>query len=227
MDYQIIIRQMKPKHKNSFIVIAALAGITGCLVDLGGTFILGNRIEGYNQLKHPMSQMGVLSSPVAKEIDLCWIAMGVLLILFAIGIRIAYEEKKKIAGLASLLVILYGFGEGMISGLFPADKAGEVQTWTGLVHNGISGVGVLAILIFPLVMHRLLPELRNVTIVVFIIGVVGVILFGIGRLISSPDQFLAIYKGSWQRLYVTDYYVYIIIIAVKMMSRRSSEHFMT
>ena len=217
---------MKPKHKNSFIVIAALAGIVGCLVDLGATFILGNRIDGYNQFKHPMSQMGVLSSPVAKEVALCWVTMGVLMILFAIGIRIAYEEKKKMAGLASLLLILYGFGEGMISGLFPADKAGEVQTWTGIVHNAISGVGVLSILIFPLVMHRLMPELRNVTIVVFVIGVVGVILFGIGRLISSPDHFLAIYKGSWQRLYVMDYYVYIIIIAVKMMRWKSSEQFM-
>jgi hypothetical membrane protein len=212
------IQQMKPKHKKSIILITSLAGIAGCLIDLGGTFILGNRIEGYHQLKGTMSQMGILSSPVATQIALCWIAMGILVILFGVGIRVAYEERKKMAGIASLLVILYGFGEGMISGIFPADKAGEAHTWTGIVHNSISGVGVLAIMIFPLVIRRMIPSLRRVSIVVFFIGTIGVILFGIGRLVSNPDHFLAVYKGSWQRLYVMDYYVYIIIIAVKMIS---------
>jgi hypothetical protein len=211
---------MKPKLKKLLITLTALAGIAGCLVDMGGTLILGNRIEGYHQIKDTMSQMGILSSPVAKEVAICWIAMGILLIVFAMGIRIAFEERKKMAGIATLLVILYGFGEGMISGIFPADKAGEVHTWTGIVHNAISGVGVLAIMIFPLVMQRVIPELRTVSIIVFFIGATGVILFGIGRLISTPGHFLAIYKGSWQRLYVFDYYIYMIIIAVKMMCCR-------
>jgi hypothetical protein len=206
---------MKTKVKKSLIIITALSGIAGCLVDMGGTFILGNRIEGYHQLKDTLSQMGILSSPVAKEVSICWVAMGILLMLFAVGIRIAYEDRKKIAGIATLLVILYGFGEGMISGLFPADKAGEVHTWTGIVHNAISGVGVLAIMIFPLVIRRIIPELRIVSLIVFFIGATGVILFGIGRLISSHDHFLAVYKGSWQRLYVMVYYLFIIIIAVK------------
>ena len=214
---------MKTKHKKSLIIITALAGIAGCLVDMGGTLILGNRIDGYHQLKDTMSQMGILSSPVAKEVAICWVAMGILLIFFSVGIRIAYEERKKMAGIAALLVILYGFGEGMISGMFPADKAGEAHTWTGIVHNAISGVGVLAIMIFPLVIRKLIPELRIVSIIVFLIGTAGVILFGIGRLISTHDHFLAVYKGSWQRLYVMDYYIYMIMIAVEMMCCRIKE----
>ena len=191
---------MNHKYKITFIRITALAGILGCLIDLGGTFVLGNRIDGYNQFKHTMSQMGILSSPVAKEIAFCWIAMGSLLILFALGIRVAYEEKKKLAIITSWLIILYGFGEGLVSGIFPADKAGEVHTWIGIVHNAIGGVGVIAIMIYPLVMIRIIPSFKMISIIVFYIGVVGVVLFGIGRLVSAPDNLLAIYKGSWQRL---------------------------
>ena len=105
----------------------------------------------------------------------------------------------------------------MVSGIFPADKAGEVHTWTGIVHNAIGGIGVTAIMIFPLIVRRIIPELGRITTIVFCVGTAGVILFGIGRLVSAPDNFLAVYKGSWQRLYVMVYYVYITIIAIKMM----------
>jgi hypothetical protein len=215
---------MNHKYKRTFIIITALAGIMGCLIDLGGTLILGNRIPGYNQLKHTMSQMGILSSPVAREIAFCWIAMGTLLILFALGIRFAYEEKKKLSAIAFWLIVLYGFGEGLVSGIFPADKAGEAHTWTGIVHNGIGGVGVIAIMIFPLVMIRMIPDFKWISIIVLCLGTTGVILFGIGRLVSAPDNLLAIFKGSWQRLYVMDYYIYIIVVAIKMIYHRSFRH---
>jgi hypothetical protein len=203
-------------YRQTLIRITALAGITGCLIDIGGTFVLGKRIEGYDQLKHTMSQMGILSSPVADEIAFCWIAMGALLILFALGIRLAFEEKKKTTIISSWLIILYGLGEGLVSGIFPADKAGEVHTWIGIVHNAIGGIGVTAIMIYPLLMMRIVPNLKSISIIVFCIGTTGVILFGIGRLVIAPDNFLAVYKGSWQRLYVIVYYVYIVIIAIIM-----------
>jgi len=208
---------MSPTIKKLLIIITAVSGIAGCVVDLGATFILGNRIDGYRQIKDTMSQMGIVSIPVPKEVALCWIAMGILVCLFALGFRIAYNERGKMAGLASLLLILYGIGEGMVSGIFPADKAGEVHTWTGIVHNAIGGIGVTAIMILPLVVRRIIPELGRITSIVFYVGLAGVILFGIGRLVSAPDDFLAVYKGSWQRLYVMVYYVYITIIAIKMM----------
>ena len=164
--------------------------------------------------------MGILSSPVAHEIALCWIGMGILLIIFAVGFRYVYENSKKLAGIASVLVILYGIGEGLVSGVFPADKAGEVHTWTGLVHDGIGGIGVMAIMVFPLVMRKVIPDLMKVSIIFFLIGAAGVMLFFISRIVVAPDNFLAVYKGSWQRLYVLDYYGYIMIIAVRMMCRR-------
>jgi hypothetical protein len=206
-------------HKKTFIIIAACAGILGCLVDLGATYFLGNRIDGYNQFKGTMSQIGISSSPVAKEVAICWIAMGILIIIFALGIRFAHEDKKETVIIISWLLILYGFGEGLVSGIFPADKAGESHTWIGIVHNLIGGVGVTAIMLFPLYMIKVIPDFKWISIIIFSIGLIGIILFGIGRLVTAPDNFLSVYKGSWQRLYVINYYVYIIIIALNMLIR--------
>ena len=208
-------------HRKAIIIIAAIAGILGCLIDLWATFFLGNRIDGYSQFKGTMSQMGISSSPVAKEVAICWIAMGILIIIFALGFRFAYQDKKETMVIISWLLILYGFGEGLVSGIFPADKAGESHTWIGIVHNLIGGVGVTAIMLLPLYMLKVLPDFKWFSIVIFSIGLIGVILFGIGRLVTAPDNFLSVYKGTWQRLYVINYYVYIIIIALNMLSRVS------
>jgi hypothetical protein len=208
-------------HKKALIIIAALAGILGCLIDLWATYFLGNRIDGYSQFRGTMSQMGISSSPVAKEVAICWIAMGILIIIFGLGIRIAYEDRKETMIIISWLLILYGFGEGLVSGIFPADKAGQAHTWTGIVHNMIGGVGVTAIMLFPLYMLKVLPDFKWISIIVFSIGITGIILFGIGRLVAATDNVLSVYKGSWQRLYVINYYIYIIIIALNMLFRAS------
>jgi len=90
------------------------------------------------------------------------------------------------------------------------------------VHNAIGGIGVTAIMIYPLVMIRIIPNFIIISRIIFYIGLVGVILFGIGRLVSAPDDFLAIYKGSWQRLYVMVYYGYIVTIAIKMICHKNN-----
>jgi hypothetical protein len=207
--------------KKAFIKIAAIAGILGCLIDTVATFLFGARIEGYNQFRIPMSQLGIASSPVAGQISISWILMGTFLILFGLGLRFAFEKNKRSAIIICCLLILYGFGEGLISGIFPADKAGVVHhTWIGYVHNLIGGVGVIAIMLFPLFMMKLLPDIKWITMPVLVIGTIGVIMFAIGRLYASPSNFLAIYKGSWQRIYVFVYYFYIIIIAINMIARK-------
>lgn len=206
--------------KKAFIKIAAVAGILGCLIDTGATFLFGARIEGYNQFRIPMSQLGIASSPVAWQISISWVLMGILLIIFGLGLRFAFEGNKRSAIIICWLLILYGFGEGLISGIFPADKAGEVHTWIGYVHNLIGGLGVIALMLFPLFMIKLMPDIKWITIPVLIVGTIGVIMFAIGRLYASPSNFLAIYKGSWQRLYVFVYYIYIIIIGVNMIARK-------
>ena len=214
------------KSKRTFIRIASIACIVACSGDFLVLFLLGMQYPGYSRLKNTMSSMGITSSPVATPISLWWIFWGILIIFFALGLRTAFPWRKKAAHFASWLVILYGLGEGVGSGLFHADKIGTPMTWLGLAHNVAAGVGVASVMILPLAMVRIFPKsvfhrFWLFSVLVAIIGTIGVSMFYIASLWNAPDHFVSTYKGLWQRLFVLDYYTYLIAIAVKMLISKS------
>jgi hypothetical protein len=206
------------RNKKILIKWTSFAGIAGCLVDLISMFILGREIKGYSPLSNTMSMMGTSNSPVDHQIALWWILMGILFIIFGLGIRYAFSDKKKLAIIASWLIILYGVGEGLGSALFPEDIPGTSHTFTGLLHNFMGGLGTTSITIFTLVMAKLIPEYKKFSYVVFIVGMTGIIFFGIGQFWHNPTNFFVMNKGLWQRIFVMDYYLYVIVIAIKLIT---------
>ncbi len=207
---------MRIRNRKIWIRIGAISGILGCLVDVISSTILGSRISGYSHLRSPLSQLGTQSSPVAHEIALWWEIVGVFMIVFGLSIYQAFRDKKKQAVIASVLVILYGLGEGLGSGLLPADKAGAHHSWTGIIHIFIGGIGVLGLAFFPLIMRDLLSGIRKFSMVIFMLGFIGVILFLFSHFIYEPRCFITEYKGLWQRYFITMYYIYIIVVSVKL-----------
>jgi len=206
------------RNKKILIKWAFFAGIAGCLVDLISMFILGREIKGYSPLSNTMSMMGTSKSPVDHQIALWWILMGILFVIFGLGIRFAFNDKRILALAASWLIILYGVGEGLGSALFPEDVPGTTHTLTGLLHNFMGGLGTTSITIFTLVMAKLIPEYKKFSYLVFIIGITGIILFGIGQFWHNPANFFVMNKGLWQRIFVMDYYLYVIVIAIKLIT---------
>ena len=207
---------MAVKYRKLLIGIGAISGILGCLVDVVSSTVLGSQIEGYDHLRSPLSQLGISTSPVAKEIAFWWEIVGILMIFFGISIYVAFKDKKKNARIASLLIILYGIGEGLGSGLFPADKAGTIHSGTGIFHILIGGMGVVGLAFFPLIMRNLMPGLKKVSMIIFIFGFIGVTLFLLSPLMNEILNFIAEYKGLWQRLFITSYYFYLVVVAIKL-----------
>lgn len=203
-------------NSKSLIRMGAISGMLGCLVDVISSTILGSRISGYNHLRSPLSQLGIQSSPVAHEIAFWWEIVGVLMIVFGLSIYLAFRDNKKQVVIASVLVILYGLGEGLGSGLLPADIAGAHHSWTGIIHILIGGIGVVGLAFFPLIMRDLLSGIRKFSMIIFMLGFIGVILFLFSHFIDEPHSFITEYKGLWQRLFITNYYIYIMVVAIKL-----------
>lgn len=199
--------------KKVAIRTGAMAGITGCAIDVVSMFVLGNQIDGYNQLKDAISQIGISSSPVASQIDTWWIIVGCLLILFGIGIMLNFENHKQSVW-GGLLIIIYGMGEGLGSGLLSADEAGTAHSFTGILHILIGGVGVIGIMFLPLVMMNIVRFIKLFSIIIFFSGLVFVLLFILARVINSPGNFIVLYKGIWQRAYLIIYYIYLVVLAI-------------
>lgn len=196
--------------------MGALCGILGCMVDATASTMLGSRVQGYNHLRSPLSQLGIQASPVAHEIAFWWMIVGILMILFGLSIYLAFRERKGMAMVAAFLVILYGMGEGLGSGLFPADKAGTAHSGIGIFHIFIGGIGVLGLAFFPLVMRNLLTGIRKFSVIIFMLGLMGVLLFLSNRFINNPQNIIAVYNGLIQRFFITVYYIYIMVVAIKL-----------
>lgn len=207
---------MFSSYRKSIVTIASVAGIAACLVDSISMFILGREIKGYSLLRNAMSAMGTPVSPVDHQIAFWWILMGILFLIFGLGIRYAFQNR--LANTASWLVMLYGIGEGLGSALFPEDKGGAMHTFTGIFHNVAGAIGIISMTLFTLIMGRLMPTYKKYSIITFAIGVAGIVFFLTGQFWPDPQNFFVLTKGLWQRIYVWNYYIFIIVVAIKIIS---------
>lgn len=205
---------------------ASIACFTGCIGDFWFTFLLADYNPGYSHLFQTMSMLGTANSPVAEIISAWWIILGFLIILFALGFAQAFVYHRWEVKISTWLLILYGLGEGLGSGLFKADHANQSMTLSGNLHEVMGAIGTLAILILPLLMMRIIPRIphpvfHTLSWIVFFTGLVLLNLF-VFRFSSYNLEGPFLYKGLWQRLFVLDYYIYLIIIAVIMIKRQQS-----
>jgi hypothetical protein len=208
------------KRSASYIIISAVAGIVACLGGFSAIYILGAHYPDYSQMKSTISALGASVSPVSDEISACWIIAGALIIFFGTGFYKAFTWKGKYAKIAAWLIILYGFGDEIGSGAFKADHIANGLTASLIFHNSIGGIGVVSILLLPLIMQKVitkdeLPFFFTLSKIVFITGIVTVFLF-LFRYSVNENNFFAIYKGLWQRLFLLNTYIYLIVIAVVM-----------
>lgn len=206
------------KNRAKYIIASALACIIACIGEFVLLFILGAYYPGYNQLKNTMSSLGASNSPVSDEISIWWIIMGVLFIFFGTGIKKAFSDKGRNARLASWLIIAYGFGEGIGSGVFKADHVTTHLTTFAIIHNIVGGIGVFAILFLPIIMQKVItkyemPVFYRMSQIVFMAGFITILLF-LFRYSPDENNFFSIYKGLWQRLFMLNTYIYMTTIAI-------------
>jgi len=216
--------------KRKIIVFTgAFACFIGCTGDFLSLFILGSKYPGYNQLSNTMSSLGSSASPVSDLISVLWIILGGLMVIFAIGFRTAYSPADRYVKIAFWLLILYGLGEGLGSGLFKADLINNKYTFSFIIHDILGGAGVVAILILPVIVTRINQfsvsrDFLKFSRIVLILGILFLILFSFrflaGKNIVISNK-VAEYTGLWQRLLIIDFYFYLMVIALKMLKKQS------
>lgn len=209
-----------------FINIASLACLVACTGEIMTIFLYDKYYPGFNPLKKTISSLGASNSTISDQISIWWIIMGMLLIFFAIGFKVAFKEKGRLASAASWLIALYGIGEGIGSGVFKLEKLAGSLTVSGIYHNILSGIGVLAILILPAIMLVIIsknemPLFFRISQFVLVSGTIFVILF-LFRYLNNDNLLLSTYKGLWQRLYMVNTYIYFTSISILMIIRNKN-----
>jgi hypothetical protein len=210
-------------NRKILVFAGSAACFAGCTCDFISLFILGPEYPGYSQVYDTMSSLGSSASPVSDIISIWWVILGILMIIFAFGFRAAYASGDKYVKIVFWLLILYGLGEGLGSGLFKADRVSGSYTTSFIVHDILGGAGVVAILIMPLIVQKIKPFFSNpgfigFSWITFVLGTLFLVLFSF-RFIGNENDILAKYKGLWQRLFILNSYIYISFIAFRMIRK--------
>jgi hypothetical protein len=214
---------LNSSFKRALCYTSALLCITACIADVSLIFIFGNQIPGYNQLTSTLSALGVSTSPVAMQVTLWSVALGGTFVFFGWGFRETFNAYGKQIHKAFWLILLYGLGEGVASGLFRADSIDGKLTNLAILHDLLGGVGVTALLLLPFAMRRIFSKhsfhkFFRFSGLVAAVGFISTLLFSF-RLEYFSSSFLYKYSGLWQRIFLVNYYIYFIVIALLMIRK--------
>lgn len=205
---------MKPKnHVTPWLLIALCCCFAACVGDFLVTFILGWLYDGYSWLEQSQSFLGTGNSPVAPYMNAWGVVFSLLFVGFAYALHRTVLSKGLWPGVAVWLIVFYGLGEGIGSGLFPYNHTGGTLTLSGKLHSLFSGMGEIAIVLLPFVLRRIIsrqlyPRLHAYSLFVALSGPVLIVVFLLAR------QGIVPLRGLWQRLFILDYYSLLVAFAL-------------
>ncbi|MBX2940802.1 MAG: DUF998 domain-containing protein [Cyclobacteriaceae bacterium] len=207
---------MSNSHK-SIATFSFICCLSACVGDFVVTFLLGLFYPGYDFTSQTESSLGTANSPVANYMNLWGVLFGLLLIIFGLGIRETEFKKEKWGVILLWLIILYGFGEGFGSGLFPNNHIGNDHTIVPNTHNVFGAIGGFALVLIPLAGSKIFAKkkchkLNKYSKFVLIIGIVLIFIYLLSRIGIIP------YKGLWQRVFILHYHIYLIVLGVVFMN---------
>lgn len=206
------------------------AGLASCILAGVGQFATDywfiRHYPGYNWLAESASRLGQVGSPVIQEVAVWGVVFAVLIILFGISFFQAFFKEGPWARLAAGMIILYGLGEGVGSGLFPVDPVGGLKARSTFLHDLFSMMGDAGLMLLPLVLLKVFP--RNAHPVFFRLSWFAIIsglslasLFTLTKMFPQESGILY-YRGVWQRLYILIYHLYLVAVAFKMLPRQTT-----
>jgi len=208
------------KKADFFILLASSFCLMACIGDIVSALILGEFFyPGYNLLTDPLSVLGASASPVAGPMNILWFAFGLFFIIFSIGFSKGFVPKDKLVKFAAILISLYGLGDEIGSAFIPGNHVENLAS----LHNIIGGVGLLALIAFPVLMRRIYikanqKKMVRFSIIITIIGIATFFVFTLSKIIPNDHTIIA-YRGMWQRLFLLNYYVYLAVISVRMIRK--------
>lgn len=206
------------KNKSStFILLAAVCCFIACMGDFAVTALIGYNYKEYNFLTQSQSYLGTANSPVAIYMNAWGVIFSILFLIYAYALRKTIFTKGRWQHIAVWLIAVFGFGEGAGSGLFPNNYNGNELSLSGKLHSIFSAIGDFAIVLLPFVLSKIFPKkvYPKLNAYIWFVGITApilIIIFLFAKLNIVPQ------KGLWQRLFLLDYYLLLIVIAIDMLT---------
>jgi energy-converting hydrogenase Eha subunit A len=201
----------------------AVFGICAATLDIPIIIAIGELRPHYNSLVRFASALGITGKPYAMIISGWWIAYGVMLCLFAVGLLLSMRREIRLWWVGPLLIMIFAIFDGIGSGIFPCDIGCEGKTIIGMMHHVVSTVGTAALLPAPLFMWRVWRKDHRwkryilFTITVQAVAVVVFIALASAR-IDLAAASLGKIAGLLQRMFYFIFYLWMILVGVRLFS---------
>lgn len=184
--------------------ILSLGWITAALF-VAGSLVLGSFLADYSSLSQTVSEIGQEGSPLKLPWQLFSLLVGLLLILFSLGI-VSFARQNKWSFIPGLFVLFAGLSQFGIA-LFPSPHS---------LHN-VFGLSMTIGYFSPLVFFLLWKDKLGMAFKWYSLLAFILILLGIFLNLSpmfAPDLYPLEYYGLVQRFLLFTFYLYLALIAL-------------
>lgn len=190
------------------------------IADLLIPFFVAIPYQGYCHRTTVMSVLGCKNSPLRWFYNLWMVFSGSVISLLGYHVFKEYQEVQY--GLAIslfILLLLYGLGDEVLSGIFPVNENKEDVNLSSKIHGVGSVIGFIALLFAPLVLAMIHFKLGDsllgiISFLCFILSLVFFAFFIMGDKSKFKNTVFAL-EGLWQRAICLVCYIPIIITILK------------
>ena len=205
--------------KNAELIkFGAWSCIMACIGEFAIEMYASSQLADYDSFRQTISYLGHTSSSLNGLMTFWGGIFTLLLVFFAIGFGKVFKKFRSV-GFAVTLILIYGIAQGIGAAYFSMNISGPGPDTFWEVHNLSSGLGDIALVLFPFLMLGCFgaADKKTLRITAFTAwcGLFFVCLFLIAK--YFPSSSLGDYKGLLQRIFQLIYYGYFTFIAIKML----------
>jgi hypothetical protein len=174
-----------------------------------GSLILGGLLQDYSSVSQTVSEIGKIGSPFYLPWQIFSVAVGLLIILFGIGI-LTFAKQNKLSILPGIFMFSYGVSQAGV-GIFPSPLS---------LHNvfGLSmTLGYFSPLVFALSWgSKLGKSFGYISYLAFVLIILGIILNLTP--VFAPTLYSLEYYGIVQRFLLFTFYLYVAYVSFRTAS---------
>jgi len=165
-------------------------------------FILARFYKGYDHKNMALSVLGCRQSPVKWYYNIWCIISGFVFIMGGFMVHSFFTSGLSLAIL--VLMVSYGLGCEIISGIFPINEDQEDQDAISKIHGVGSALGFTALLFCPLLLGiAAFIDDFNIWGIVCVLSFIVALTFFAFFIMGEKERFsqsVLLYSGLWQRM---------------------------